>query len=205
MNDAARSYPECHAAGGMTLFNAEADPRRLAFQFARYKHVAKLLEGRWRVLEVGCADGIGARIVRQHVGELVAVDSDPTSIEEARRRASERWPVRFLHRDIMVGPLPGFDAVYCLDLFEHIADEARLLWCLRGCAPVCVIGTPSLESQQYASEISRREHVNCKTKAGLRAAMARHWSQVFVLGMNDETLHTGHDAMTHYLLAIGVA
>ena len=189
----------------MTFYGADADPKRLAFQFARYKHVAKILEGKRRVLEVGCADGMGARIVKQHVEELVAIDADPKSIEEARARASERWPVRFLARDIMAGPLPGFDAVYALDLFEHIEDERRLLWSLRGCAPVCVIGTPSLESQAYASEISRGEHVNCVTKSGLRERMRRHWSQVFMFGINDETLHTGHDAMTHYLLALAVA
>ena len=198
-------YAECHAAGGMTSYNWSEDPKRLVFQYARYLFVAKALEGRRRVLEVGCADGQGARIVRQHVGDLLGIDVDPLAIEEAKRLSSTKWPVRFLHRDIMRGPLPGYDAVYALDLFEHVADENRLLTNLHGCAPVCIIGTPSLESQAYASAISKREHVNCVTKAGLRIAMLRHWSQVFVFGMNDETLHTGHDAMTHYLLAVAVA
>jgi len=197
------AYPECHAAGGMTAYGWDADPKRLAFQFARYKHVAKILEGRRRVLEVGCADGMGTKIVRQHVEEVVAIDSDPEAIAEAKRKDSEKWPIRFMQRDIMAGPLPGFDAVYCLDLFEHIVDEERLLWCLRGCAPVCLIGTPSLESQKYASEISKREHVNCKTKDGLRRAVLKRWTHAFMFGINDETLHTGHDAMTHYLFGIG--
>src|SRR3990172_10092684 len=103
-------YPECHAAGGMTRYNFDADPKRLAFQFARYKHVAKILEGKRRVLEVGCADGMGARIVRQHVETLVAIDSDTDAIEEAKKNYSMKWPIRFLTRDIMAGPLPGFDA-----------------------------------------------------------------------------------------------
>lgn len=199
------AYPECHAAGGMTLFNAESDPRRLAFQFARYLFVAKALEGKRRVLEVGCAEGIGARIVRQHVKELVAIDIDEQSIKEARKLMSKKWPIGFYWGDILKAPLTGYDAVYCLDLFEHIKRENILLRNLRACAPVCIIGTPSLESQRYASEISRREHVNCVTKAGLRTAMLKYWSQVFVFGMNDSTLHCGHDAMTHYLLAVAVA
>lgn len=198
-------YDACHKVGGMTAFNWLEDPKRLAFQFARYKFVARMLEGHARVLEVGCADGVGARIVRQHVAKLVGIDVDEASIVEARRLMSERWPVDFLVHDIMAKPLNGFTAAYCLDLFEHIADEQRLLSHLRHCAAVVVIGTPSLESQRYASEISRAGHVNCVSKAGLRERMLRHWRHVFMFGMNDETLHTGHDGMTHYLLGLGVA
>jgi 2-polyprenyl-3-methyl-5-hydroxy-6-metoxy-1,4-benzoquinol methylase len=189
----------------MTNWSWEHDPKRLAFQAARYLFVAKMLEGKRRVLEVGCADGQGARIVRQHVGGVVGIDTDAKSVEEAQRLASEKWPVQFLHRDIMVAPIPGFDAVYSLDLFEHIEDEERLLTHLHACAPVCIIGTPSLQSQRYASEISRAGHVNCVSKQGLRERMQRHWRQVFVFGINDTTLHCGHDGMTHYLIAIGCA
>lgn len=206
----------------MTAYNWEADPQRLAFQAARYKFVAKMFEGKARVLEVGCADGQGARIVRQHVGSVVAVDSDKASINEARRLMSARWPIDFIVHDIVeAGPLGRtpessneqratshpFDGVYCLDLFEHIqpCHEDTFLAHLRASAPVCIIGTPSLESQRYASEISLREHVNCKSGSDLRRVMLEHWSQVFLFGMNDETLHTGFSPMAHYLLAVAVA
>lgn len=197
------TYEDCNAAGGMTAYNWEADPKRLAFQYARYKFVAKMLEGKRSVLEVGCADGQGARIVRQHVLSLDAIDVDEAAIETARRLASKRWPIKFWAADVMKERLSGYDAAYCLDLFEHLPEEAGLLGRLRLLAPICVIGTPSAESQQYASEISRREHVNCVSKVGLRIRMQKHWRHVFLFGMNDETLHTGHDAMTHYLLGIG--
>lgn len=199
-------WDDCHAVGGMTAYGWEHDPQRLCFQLARYKHIARILDGFDKVLEIGCADGIGARIIRQHVGSLIAVDIDEASVEEARRLASARWPVMFMRHDIIDGPLRGFDAVYALDLFEHVAPEreAKLLANLRACAPVCVIGTPSLESQVHASEISRREHVNCKSGAELKHAMLDHWRHVFLFGMSDETLHTGFPPMCHYLLALGV-
>lgn len=187
----------------MTAYNWSADPRRLAFQAARYLFVAKMLEGKMRVLEVGCADGQGARIVRQHVGSLMAIDSDARSIAEAERLMSPRWPVEFRVGDVLKGALPRMDAVYCLDLFEHIAAESQLLTALHAIAPVCIIGTPSLESQAYASEISKAGHVNCVTKSGLRKRMCHHWRHVFMFGMNDNTLHCGFDEMTHYLFGIG--
>jgi hypothetical protein len=43
------------------------DPRHLLFTLSRYKFVAKMLAGRARVLEVGCADGFPTRLVAQTV------------------------------------------------------------------------------------------------------------------------------------------
>jgi hypothetical protein len=201
------SYEDCNALGGMTAYNWEMDPKRLAFQFARYKHVAKMLEGKKRILEVGCSDGMGARIVRQHVEWLVGIDSDEAAIHHAKRLMSEDWPIHFEARDFMIGePLTDYDAAYSLDVLEHFEPRKRhdFLARMSLAAPMAIVGTPSLESQAHASEISKREHKGCLTKAGLRIAMAMHWKHVIVLGMNDETLHTGHDAMTHYLLGIGI-
>jgi hypothetical protein len=50
------------------------DPKRTLFTLARYKFVARMLNGRKRVLEVGCADAFGTRIVQQAVGKVTAVD-----------------------------------------------------------------------------------------------------------------------------------
>ncbi len=200
-------YAPCHLVGGMTADYWERDPKRLAFVLARYKFVARMIEGKGRVLEVGCADGFGSRIVRQHVGELVAIDIDRASIAEAVANDGARWPVDFRTIDIMEGPMPGFDAVYCLDVLEHIAtaDEDAFLLNLRRSAPVAVVGSPSLESQAYASELSRAGHVNCKTGHDFKAALGRYWNHVFLFGMNDETLHTGFAPMAHYRMALCVA
>jgi SAM-dependent methyltransferase len=203
-----RLYAICHESGGMTKFEWERDPKRLCFILARYKTVARMLEGKARVLEVGCADGFGSRIVRQQVGELVAMDIDRASIAEAVANDSARWPVDFRTGDVQDLPITErFDAVYCLDVLEHIEpqDEARFLACLRSRAPVAIIGSPSLESQPYASELSRKGHVNCKTGHNLKASLMPHWNQVFLFGMNDETLHTGFAPMAHYRMALCVA
>lgn len=194
--------------GLMSGYSWEADPKRLAFTAARYKFVAKMLEGKRSVLEVGCADAFFSRIVRQHVGALVAVDMNREYIGSAKKVHSASWHIFLNSWDILeegpLRPAGGFDAVYALDVFEHIAKEKEdmLLANLALCAPVCIIGTPSVESQQWASEISKLEHVNCPTKEGLRSSMQRHWKEVFMFGMNDEVLHTGH--MSAYLFALGV-
>src|SRR5438045_4123498 len=53
------------------------DPRRLLFVLSRYKFVAKMLAGKRRVLEVGCADAFGTRLVQQEVGAVTGRDVDP--------------------------------------------------------------------------------------------------------------------------------
>ena len=190
-----------------TSYGWEKDPKRLAFTTARYLFVGKLLEGRRSVLEVGCGDAFCTRIVRQHLSPeatLQAVDVSRAYIGSAKENNPKegKWRIYPGDWDILDYPLSGFDAVYCLDLFEHVVEEDRLLSNLAGCAPVCVIGTPSLESQVYASEISKLEHVNCRTKAGLREAMGRHFKQVFMFGMTDTVIHNGPAAS--YLFALGV-
>ena len=184
------------------------DPRRLAFVLARYKFVAKMLEGRARVAEVGCADAFGTRIVAQAVGRVTAYDFDPVFIEDARRRPSAAWPFELQTHDILKGPLPRtFDGVYCLDLLEHVprrreqAFLANLRRSLRASGAL-IVGTPSLESQVYASPPSKAGHVNCKGGAALARLLRGHFSNVFLFSMNDEVVHTGFTPMAHYLLAI---
>ena len=190
-----------------TSYGWEMDPKRLVFTASRYKFVGKLLEGKRSVLEVGCGDAFFARVVKQHLdpgATLQVVDINREYIGSAKSNNPKlgRWRVWPGDWDILKEPLSGFDAVYCLDVFEHIVEEDLLLTNLSKCAPVCVVGCPSLESQVYASEISKLEHVNCKTKEGLRESMLKHFKQVFMFGMNDEVVHTG--MMPAYLFALGV-
>jgi SAM-dependent methyltransferase len=189
------------------------DPRGLLFILSRYKFVAKMLAGRHRVVEIGCADAFGTRIVQQEVGAVTATDFDPVFIDDARKRMdAEGWRCETLVHDILTGPVPPgcFDAAYSLDVFEHITPEREDLFVeniARSLAPhgAAIIGSPSLQSQAYASEGSRAGHVNCKDGNAYRAVMERHFANVFLFSMNDEVVHTGFAPMAHYLLALCVS
>jgi len=184
------------------------DPRRLLFVLARYKFAAKMFTGLDKVLEVGCADAFGTRLVRQEVPHVVASDFDPVFIERNRARNSKRWPIDFRVHDMLAGPLPEkFDAVYAIDVIEHVPAEQELLFVgnmvrslqSRG---ICLMGPPSLQSQAYASAPSKAGHVNCKDGPGLRELMAHFFHHVFLFSMNDEVVHTGFTPMAHYLWAL---
>ena len=186
------------------------DPKRLTFTLSRYKFVSKMFSGFNDVLEIGCADAFGTPIVMKEVGNLVACDFDAAFMDDVRRTHPFFEQIQFKFHNFVEAPLPHkFDGIYALDVLEHIEkkDEDAFLGniasSLRGDG-VCVIGMPSLESQTYASEISRRGHINCKSGADLKRVMSRYFDRVFLFSMNDEVVHTGFELMAHYLIAMGV-
>jgi 2-polyprenyl-3-methyl-5-hydroxy-6-metoxy-1,4-benzoquinol methylase len=167
-----------------------------------------MFAGMRKVCEVGCADAFGTRIVRQEVPEVVATDFDPVFIERNRSTPHPRWPIRFQIHDMLAGPLrEDFDGIYAVDVIEHIpvAQEDRFIGNLAGSlAPhgACLVGSPSIHSQTYASPQSKEGHVNCKDAAGLRILMSKFFHNVFIFSMNDEVVHTGFYPMAHYLWAL---
>jgi len=185
------------------------DPKHLLFTLSRYKFVSKMLADCEHVLEVGCADAFGTRIVLQAVKRLTATDFDPTFVEDVIERMDERWSFECRQHDLLEGPLPGsYDGAYALDVVEHIIPEQELRFVgniVQSLTPhgVLILGSPSLESQAHASPPSKAGHVNCKDARGLRVLMQQFFHNVFVFSMNDEVVHTGYSPMAHYLLALG--
>lgn len=184
------------------------DPKRLVFMLSRYKFVSKILTGKRNVLEVGCGDGFGGRIVRQTVENLSGVDFDPLFIQDGKEIQDDRWPVNLQVHDILDGPVKGdFDAIYSLDVMEHIPEEREgdyienMLQSLTSTGTL-IVGMPSLESQTFASPASKAGHINCKSGPEFKAVLERYFDSVLLFSMNDEVVHTGFHAMAHYLFVI---
>jgi 2-polyprenyl-3-methyl-5-hydroxy-6-metoxy-1,4-benzoquinol methylase len=194
--------------GLMTGWAWQDDPRHLLFTLSRYKFVAKMLSGLDHVLEVGCSDAFATRIIAQEAKRIVAVDFDAEFIDDAKERASDRWKVELRLHDIMRAPVDGqFDAAYAMDVLEHIPPDKEHIFISNICASlkpagVLIIGTPSLESQAFASPQSKEGHVNCKTGPDLKLVLAKYFANVFMFSMNDEVVHTGYQKMSHYLVAL---
>lgn len=184
------------------------DPKRTLFTLSRYKFVAKMLYGYENVLEVGCADAFGTRLVQQAVGHVTAIDFDPIFIEDARKRLNQHWPLDLAVHDMLSGPSPGnYDAIFSLDVLEHIQPSQEdlfiknMLTSLKSSGAL-IVGMPSLESQVHASPQSKAGHVNCKTGTALKDLFQQYFDNVFLFSMNDEVIHTGYAPMAHYLLVL---
>jgi len=185
------------------------DPKHLLFRLARYKFVAKMLSGSEHVLEIGCGDAFGTRLVQQEVKALSATDFDAVFIKDVEARMVERWRFPVFTHDLLDGPIVGsYDGIYALDVLEHIAQKDERTFLKNAFAPLAqngvgILGMPSLESQAYASPTSRAGHVNCKSMPDLKKLMQTYFHNVFMFSMNDEVVHTGYYPMAHYLFALG--
>lgn len=194
--------------GIMSSYAWNDDPKRLAFTLSRYKFVSKMFNGFSNVLEVGCSDGFFTRVVVQAVQNLTAIDFDPLFVKDANERMSDKWKFKCVTHDMLSGPVVGdFDGVYLLDVLEHIAPRNEDLFIKNivdslNDSGVCIIGIPSLESQIYASPLSKEGHVNCKTMPDLKEIMEKYFHNVFMFSMNDEVVHTGFHKMANYIFAV---
>jgi 2-polyprenyl-3-methyl-5-hydroxy-6-metoxy-1,4-benzoquinol methylase len=194
--------------GLMTNQSWNEDPRRFVFTLARYKFVSKIMAGLDNVIEVGCADAFGSRLVRQEVKNLTVTDFDPTFVEDVKSRLTEHWSMNVTEHDFVKAAYPEkFSGLFALDVLEHISpnDEASFIMnCCKSLKPngILIFGMPSLESQVYASEASKLGHVNCKSGDEFRATMKNYFENVLLFSMNDEVVHTGFTRMAHYLITV---
>lgn len=188
-----------------------SDPRRLSFLLSRYKFCSKMLAGKSNVLEVGCGDGFGMRVVLQTVDFIHGVDFDPVFIDWAKKHSEhENLSCDFSVIDVTVeSPSGVYNAAYSLDLIEHLPPDKEILFWNNICQvldndSIFIIGTPNKTSENYASVWSKEGHINLQSHDQIQASMRTYFNNVFMFSMNDEVVHTGFYPMAHYLLCMGV-
>lgn len=191
-----------------------SDPRHLSFLLARYKFVSKMLQGKKKVLEIGCGDSLGTALILQTVEHVHAIDIEQLVIEDNIKRVEYcgggQGHCNYEVLDITTErPRDIFDGAFALDVIEHIPTEREknfmenILTSLTGDA-ILMIGTPNVTAKQYASPASAEGHINLKSEKTLRNLLREYFYNVFIFSMNDEIVHTGYSPMAHYLLGMGV-
>jgi len=196
--------------GPWTSYSLLYDPKHIGFVLARYKFCAKMFEGMDRVLEVGCGDGIGTPVIGQYVKTVIAIEPETRHIRGNRRRLNKLKNVEFKGLDICKNVPEGqFDAAFSIDVIEHLDKSLNRPFFENQCAclkddGVCIVGTPNITANKYASPRSRVQHINLYSQESLKKMMSRYFKRVFMFGMNDDVLHTGYAPMCHYIFGMGV-
>lgn len=204
------------AANGLVTFGTTAsytwrnDPRHLLFTLARYKFVAKMLEGKKDVLEVGCGDGFSLPVVLQTVERVHGIDLEQSLVDENNARRNHDGRASFERVDLTSSFVQKkFDACYSLDVIEHIPQEVEEAFVrnqARSLHPegIMIMGTPNVTASPYASPVSEAGHINLKSGKELKELTSKFFHNVFLFSMNDEVVHTGFSPMAHYVITIGV-
>lgn len=192
------------------------DSKHMAFVLSRYKFVAKMLEDRTNVMEVGCGDGFGVPIVAQTVyaqgGVLYAIDWEERLINGNKKRLEFLENVKFIKHDMNHSPIDKkVSAIYNIDVIEHVDPDKEDNFMTNMIQSyeskenaIMIIGTPNVTAAQYASPQSAALHINLKDYGGLKELLYKYFYSVLMFGMNDEVVHTGYAPMCHYLWGIGI-
>jgi 2-polyprenyl-3-methyl-5-hydroxy-6-metoxy-1,4-benzoquinol methylase len=172
-----------------------------------YKFASKLFGRNKKILDVGCSEGLGTWLLAVECGYAKGIDLDEAAIETGKRNWVDRKidleTVNFFDFDDN-----GYDGLVSFDVIEHILPKnVETFWRkVTGCLKhdgIAIIGTPNITSSQYASEITRKGHVNMYSGERLEKEMLGYFTHVFMFGANDEVVHTGFLPMAHYLIAVG--
>lgn len=195
--------------GGPTSYSLVNDPKHIAFVLSRYKFVAKMLEGKKSILEIGCGDGIGMPLVAKITDKMFCIDWEQRPLDTIKRRLGKFYPnVDFKRCDPTKESIDvNVEAAFSIDFLEHInsKNEEKVLENIVKCLPkngVLITGTPNITTSKYASPCSEIQHINLKSMETLKHSMEKYFENVFMFGMNDEVLHTGYAPMCHYIWSV---
>ncbi len=183
-------------------------PRRMLHSLSYYKFAAKMIGKQKRVLDLGCNEGLGTYLLAKECGYAQGLDFDEEALQAANANFSYK-ELSFVCSNIMTQEIsPIWDAVTSFDMIEHLLPEHENLFFEKITGSLkpegsFIIGTPSLISQQFASDISKKGHVNIYSPEKLEETMKKYFSFVFLFAANDEVIHTGYLPLAHYLIAIG--
>lgn len=188
-------------------------PDHLAMQLSRYRAASALIGSATDIVELGCGEGLGSRILIQGRATYYGLDDDVDALGVAAELYGAD-DIQFRRADILdFGGITltasSWDAVVSLDVIEHIPAEREddfmrtvtsLLYQDLG---IAVIGTPSKHAEHLASPQSRAGHINLYTPDRLRTLMGRYFHTVQMLYSQDTGLHLGHPEMAHYIFGVG--
>jgi len=183
-------------------------PRRLFFALSYYNFASKIIGNDKKVLDIGCNEGLGTYLLSQKCGFAKGIDFDKDAINNAKQNYSFS-NLKFSNENIFeLKDKNKWDAIVNFDVIEHIAQSNADNFLKKIQAGLkdngfVIIGTPSLISQQFASEVTKKGHINVYTHDRLEQEMKKHFKYVFLFSAHDEIVHTGYLPMANYYISIG--
>lgn len=198
--------------GPHSSFQWNNSRRHLLFTAARYKFAMKMIGNLYepdekRILDLGCSDGFGTYYVAEFAAYVMGVDFDSEAIDYAMKFNTEGGNIVYKLDNFLGKKYGDFDGIVSFDVLEHIYPEnegkymSTVLMNLKE-EGTFVVGTPSLETQQYSKENVTGAHVNVYKGEDFYKMLKKYFYNVYLFTQNDEVVHTGHLRMANYLLAV---
>lgn len=198
--------------GPHTSFQYNNSRRHLLYSMARYKFAMKMLTGGIKnesmsILDLGCSDGFGTYYVSEFATKTTGVDFDEEAIQYAKSAFEKNDSIEFIEDNFLNKYYGKYDGIVSFDVLEHIYPEnegSYMQTVLNNMKEegTFIVGTPSMETQQYSKENVAGAHVNVKRGEELYKMLKTYFHNVYLFTQNDEIIHTGHLRMANYLIAV---
>ncbi len=109
------------------------DPLQRYWHHRRFEEVGKLIEPvNGLVLDVGCADGVFSNVIFQKAqpDRLIGIDVLDSSVKWASNHWARNKKLKFEYGDAhkLKYKSNTFDAVFCMEVLEHVLDPGRVLY-----------------------------------------------------------------------------
>ncbi len=120
-----------HVPANWYFESLKKDPFQKIWHATRFREVTKVATPASNILDVGCADGVFSNIIFKKVKpkKYIGLDVVKTSIAWAKKHWSKNKKMKFVVGDAHKLNFKNeqFDAVYCLEALEHVADPLKVL------------------------------------------------------------------------------
>ena len=195
--------------GPLTTYSLIKDPQYILFQISRYKHASKILDGKKSCLEIGVGDGVGIPILCQHFKKVLATDIDNRFFKyffqkkDFKNLSFEK--INFINKPTN----KKYDSAVCFDVISSIKrkDENNFFNNIKKSLKqnsIFILGTQNKLATKYSLKSNLYDQPNFKNYKQLKKTMEKHFENVIILSMNDETIHTGKRENAQYFLAVGI-
>lgn len=111
-----------------SLYRLKADPwnySKSQYEIKKYGETLEIMVGQKynRILEVGCAEGVFTRMLKDRGESILAVDVSETALERAQKRNSDIPCVQFRKLNIYEEePGEKFDLIICSEVLYYLDD-----------------------------------------------------------------------------------
>lgn len=173
----AQSYFQSEDSGALGYEDYDADRPQLLHTFRRrIRALTRQLGQPGRLLDVGCATGIGVQAARDLGWEAEGIDLSAYAVAQGREQHHQ--PLHAAELETWQSPLAPYDAITMWDYIEHVPDPGRTLaaaYRLLRPGGRLVVTTPdaaSIPARWYGAKwmgYKRDEHLVYLTAPQLRA------------------------------------
>lgn len=184
-------------------------PLDFFISLARYKFAARLLEKHHHVIDAGGGSGLGAVFLSKFCKQVTSIDFDADLVAHNQKEYSEIKNLEFKNLNLLKVPknFPKYDALVSMDVIEHfpykdIPKVAQNYVSLLKPGGFAVIGTPSANSQPYASQRRLDIHFHEFKPKEYKDFLSKYFKNVFLFSMTDEVVSLSFPEMAWYLMAL---